>query len=910
MGVGRATAYQRPAGWAWTLSGALACGVLTVTCAFGAEEPAPPVREKLDTDGPTLAEKIHAPAPVERPAERRENTVTPAPKDGPGGEVVEIEPDPVPRPAGPPRPGDPEWFREFPDSSEPPAIRTARRAGLRVPLAGDPELPRAWPADENGLPAPLALRIRRSGPRPGDPELPRVGWPADEAVPVSPVRHAALPGAPADEPRFVIGEGLDEPDALPVPAQPVRRATAVKGAQAHERRTPLKPDGKEKLPADPEERFKDLLTKVHAQKEEWERRREESETRAQAREKARPDGANAEEADWVRSRSPRAAEALKAFFENRPLGVLQGRILDPETRLPVPARVRVVDDSDTAASARIPDLGFWCDGTFSTPVLAGKVRVEIGGDRFRPTFVKGVDVRAGTATVVEALLGRPRILDFSRTGWYAADLDLALRAPRGSLPLWTGPPPELEDAALAARAEGVQVLGLVLPADGERNTLPEAGLPEELARCSRGVLLLPVFPGPQHAFCGSAQGVGMRTWAGLPVCLSDPRQGLRDAFEQIRECGGLAVYAELAGRRSIVPARDVLPVFPRLSKDGFLLPSDASALLYAPAELPFASVAGPAYDALAFDGSEAAQALWFNLLDEGYAVPALGSGGGSLEGGQAPFARTFVRLDGPVTAEGVVEACRKGRSMVSFGPAVFAEILERGKGPGERVPADGRPLTLVLRAFASMTVGARLEAVEIVRNGQVVHREQCAEGLTQLQDFRYPLTERQDAWYVVRASERVGKDGARQRRAWTNPLYFDTPGRTPPAPAVTRLRGTLRRAGGTPLSGTLVVLEPGQERREARIGADGCFDVKLSAAGAAIFVAPGCEPVVRRPFESPRVQKALGALVAERNGTLREQLARRATFGLWRLLLSEWDGDVELHELAVRVPNGRAGEHP
>src|SRR3990172_8262930 len=132
-------AYQRPGWWAWTLSGALACGVLTVTCAFGAEEPAPPVREKLDTDGPTLAEKVHAPAPA-------------------GG-------------------GDAEWFREFPASSEPPVARTAKRAGLRVPLAGDPEMPRAWPTAEDGLPAPLALRIRRSGPRPGDPELPRVGWP-------------------------------------------------------------------------------------------------------------------------------------------------------------------------------------------------------------------------------------------------------------------------------------------------------------------------------------------------------------------------------------------------------------------------------------------------------------------------------------------------------------------------------------------------------------------------------------------------------------------------------------------------------------------------------------------------------------------------------------------------------------
>jgi hypothetical protein len=302
-------------------------------------------------------------------------------------------------------------------------------------------------------------------------------------------------------------------------------------------------------------------------------------------------------------------------------------------------------------------------------------------------------------------------------------------------------------------------------------------------------------------------------------------------------------------------------------------------------------VSGPAYEVLALSESPASQALWFNLLNEGYAVPVIGSGGGCLEGGRVPAGQTLVQVAGALTREAVIAACRRGRSSVSFGPAVFARIAERDRGPGDRVPADGHDCSLQVRAFAARF--ATLEQIEILRNGEVLHTEKCGNAVRRIDDFSYAITERNDAWYVVRVTERYGRERT-PRVAWTNPIYFDTPSRRPPVPARTRLRGTLRAAGGTPLAGTLSLLEPGAEKRTLAIGTDGDYDVSLLSSGTAVFSSPGYDPVARQPFAHPQVQKALAALHCERQGRVTEALARRSIYGSWRVLLAELEWDVEL----------------
>ncbi|MCZ7644855.1 MAG: hypothetical protein M5U26_06160 [Planctomycetota bacterium] len=816
------------------------------------------------------------------------------------------------RPALGPRPGDPEFQRAFPEDDGPaplgrpltgPAGKDARH-----PTRNDPEYPRRWPADEERF--------------------------AAQPVP----RGTAPEQAREDRPRFTLNQGLDDPraqldQALAAPLPPLLEAPAAPhapGGSAEASPQPARaPDGSKPAPLETpgierasstdtltlneilklkpkdqpavrsgeevDERFQNLLGLIR-------RNQDALKTRAPLKSAAEPAAENEDPDAYVETRDPKAVSALDFFLKDRPQGIVQGVVLDAETRQPLPARVRVVDASDLAQAAPLPDLGFWCNGSFRVPVAAGKVKIEVSAGRFRSSFLKGVDVEPGKVATVEAVLARPRAFDFAFKGWYLADLNLGLRAGRGERPLWLGARPVVADAVLAAYAEGVQVLGLAMPWDLGEETLPAPEILEFFQRLQGPRLtLLPVFRGPRHPFCGNVLGLGPATWEGLPDLLNDPRDCLRDWLEDIRQRGGVSAFADLAGRGTVNPREELLPLLPGLMRDGFYAPADATARLHAPAELPFDTIVGPAYDALAFDGSEAAARIWFNLLDEGYPVPVFGAGGGSLEGGRVPRGQTFVNVPGVPAPEKILEAVRRGHSVVSFGPAAFVKVFERDKGPGERLPADGRPLQLQIQAYASLDPGARLERIEIVRNGKVIHNEKVTEGLTLLNDFRFPFKEERNAWYLIRVVEVVGRGPETERYAWTNPIFFDTRNRELPRPTETRVQGVLRAPGGTPLRGAVTIVEPGRETREIPVGPDGRFEFKLATAGAMIFHAPGHAPALKRVYNEPRIQQALGALHTEREAGLEEALSRRSIFGQWRLLVAELNEDVVL-TLAERLP--------
>jgi len=791
-----------------------------------------------------------------------------------------------------PKPGDPEWVRTFPDDNAPDGTTTG------------------------------AGKSNRWAPKPGDPEAAR-RWPEDAAAPESgglASREGKRKAPDADHPRFALGEGLDdeafdlsaldplaefkpEPDsaALAKAAEATPKTAASKDAK----RKP-KQDGKGKNtarePQSAEEEQAQLdakIAKIKQQQAELEAQR----AMLKAEETAAAEKQDSEkEGEVVRSRSKRGTQAIQALQDDRPVARITGQVYDGETRLLLPARVKIVDSSDTAAGSALPDVGFWCEGSFTVPVAPGKVRIEIRAGRFRRMYLKDVLAEPGQPLAIDAMLVRPADLNFEKDGWHCADLNFALRARRGETPLWTGDAPGFADAVLAARAEGVQVLGLAMPWAPEDEARPATESIAALNSSARGLTLLPVFPGPQHPFCGSGLGIGMQEWKDVPRQLSDPHSPLHPHFDELRRAGGLAVFTELTGRRAVDPRKAVLPLFPRLGQQGLFTPKDATALLFAPAELPFATVAGPAYDALALDGSDAALAIWFNLLNEGYAIPAIGAGGGSLEAGGVPEGQTFVKLDGPPERENVLQACRAGRSFVSFGgPAVFASLAERDKGPGDRLAADGRTWNLRIRAYASLQPGTSLARIEVIRNGKVIRTELCEEGMAALHNFNVPVAEREDAWYCVRAVERVEVQGQPKttRFAITNPVYFDTPGRTMPQPARARLTGILRKPGGTPTAGKVTILEPGREPAEVAVGADGRYSVSFLAAGALIFEADGCEPASRRAFDNPQTLKALGQVLAERDGPAREQLARSALLGYWRLILSDWHEDITLQAIKL-----------
>lgn len=833
---------------------------------------------------------------------------------------------PAPRPAKPlPGPGaDPEIarFADDADDAEHPVVasQTSVRPVAR-PAAKTPTQTVAVPA-KPASPAVAESIDPEAGRFIEVVELPEkpVGGQNTRAASALPVVSAI----PDESPRIESGSGLDKDDPKPavaiaplaplVPsaaqnpladksaAAPNAAANAPQDKAAPARKWQAKdmlPDAAKKAPnkaiaanakaVDPEERTQQLLKEIL----EKQKNLEDLTRKATDRLKTVKNPQNG-----MQIRDDHARKVVDTLTDTqRRLGAVAVKVYDAKTKQPLCARVSLIDTTEATARAPLPS-GFFCRGvTPGITLVSGLVRAEINcGGRFFPTFIKGLDVLAGQVLPLDVPMSRPPEMDFAARGWILADLDIGLRKQAHEESVWFGPPPTINDLLLGAKAEGVRVLGVTLPL-GDETALNQ--MRAALANPHPDVLLIPVFPGPRNLFNGSGQGLGVTSWEGLKPECALPEVPLREGFDAIRARGGLAVFKDLKGLRAASIVDEILPLYRRLNESHYFNGITGSrAHLFSASEFAFDTVTG-AYDVLAFDGSDAQEAVWFNLLNEGAPVRAIGAGGGSLEGGRIPFGQTFLQIDGAPTREKILQAVAEGKTGITFGPAVFCKIFERDMGPGSVLPTDGRSLQLQIQAYATLAAGAQLEKIEIVRNGKVVYTQVAAEGESVIEDMRFPLSETANAWYVVRVTERLGHGlghgrsagGYTYRRAWTSPIYFRGALFNPPAACVTHVHGTLRK-GLTPVRGVVTALATGMPTQRVESGPDGSFSITLPATGTLIFEAADCEPCAKRIFEHPHVQNAIGKLVA--SDDLAQKLADRPLFGLWRLLLSDLDWDVTL----------------
>jgi hypothetical protein len=861
--------------------------------------------------------------------------------DGPdtgGADVVELGDSPDVMPAANPRG---KWNVAAEENAPPGDTHDAVSPPKHDPVPDDPEFVRhpsapEETADDSAKPgAPTgqsgsSVSSKPFVPRRDDPELlwRRGANSADEP------EEAATLNAPndsheprivkLDRPRFRSGEGLDSDAAEIVsemalqeqkkeetakelgtlsaestsalarvqartaekPAQPADKPEHPEGDKPavakKQKKDPKKPEKK----VDPEQAYNDVITQIEKDKPRQEKLLEEARKQYEERRAKFGD---------LRPRDDRAAMVLDVLSRKAELGTVSGRIIDATTKLPVCARVRLVDMTDVAVDAPLTE-GFWTNGEFTAQPLAGLAKIEITRGRFRPMYVERVETKKTLITPFEKAVACPPNYDFATKGWYLADLNIGATAQRREQPIWMGPKPNISDLVRAAQAEGIQILGVPAPwGDGA-----DANDITALNRYpSAKVLLVPLFAGPEHPFHGCAMGLGVRTVRGLPAEISDPEIPLRETFEDIRARGGLGVFRLLNGIRTVNIRTEVFPLFPRLEEANYFGATEGNARLYGAFELPFDTVAGPAYDLLAFDGSEQSERLWFNLLDHGYPVSIIGAGGGSLEGGRIPFGQTFINLTEKPRVDNVLQAIKSGRTVVSFGPAAFCKIAERDMGPGSILPADGRSLTLSVQAFASLANDMQLDKIEVIRNGNVIHTHTVNDGETEIHQMAVPVSETSSAWYVVRVTERPARRESTLKggTTWTSPIYFRGPGYAPPTPAKSKITGVLR-IGATPTAGTVKAVVPGQPDHLVQTDANGRFSIDVAAAGTLIFEAPHAEPVAKRIFEHPKVQQAIGALQSERNGRLTDQFERPALFGAWTLLLSELDWDISLKPIS------------
>jgi hypothetical protein len=823
-----------------------------------------------------------------------------------------------------PRAGDGKWklVDELP-------VRTSGLAREKFVAPGDPEVVRVLPDDEPAPSTPAistSLDAKKAAPHKGDPETMLRRHPDEDAIAEVPAKSAA-PAVRADVPRFHAGTGLDG-DAAEAVAEllsdtPTKSATgtpaaalasadradakslkerhqkevqkvkdAVKGKKPRQKKKTSKESADEAAAEpepeqDPEKLVTELIEKVHQDSAGLKEAAKEAQRRSQ-------EAAQRETGVWARD--PRAARAIEVLANKVPLSLIQGRVTDAATKQLLPVRVRVVDSTDLPANSPLPD-GTWCEGVFNTEVISGAVKIEVSHGRFFPKYIEGVNAKANMATPYTLETGGLSAHNFAAQGWHLADLNLGLRVTDKTDSLWIGQRPTLADLILAARAEGVRILGVPMPwGDGE-----DAYNIAALNKMQReDMLLIPVFPGPRHAFNGCALAIGMNDVQNLPLEMPSPDRPLREVFDEIRARGGLSVLSNLDGTKAVNVRRDLIPLFPSLEKTQYFGAGDLTqrnARLYAATELPFDTLTGPSYDLLSFDGTPAIEQVWFNLLNQGYPVAVIGASGGSLEGGRIPFGQTFVQCEGIPTPRKVLDAIKAGRSAISFGPAAVAKILERDMGPGSVLTADGSEWTLQIQAFATFAQNAQIETVEIIRNGVVEYTHQLGNGQTQVRDFRRRVRASGNGWYMVRVTQRAGTE---RTQAWTSPIYFRTKTYTPPAIATTRVSGQIR-SGLTPTKGTVTAIF-GDQQRAIETDAAGHFKFEVPSSATLIFSAPDCEPVAERIFEHPKVQRELGALQLEKNGAIIDQLAKPSIFEYWRLVLSDQDWQISLPPAPPEVP--------
>jgi len=556
-------------------------------------------------------------------------------------------------------------------------------------------------------------------------------------------------------------------------------------------------------------------------------------------------------------------------------GVVEGRIVDAATGAPSAGRVAVEDAFGLTADDIGQGFGFWADGRFRVRVIAGPVSVRVTGGRRRTTWRGFVAVRPGATARVEARLGPMPHLDFENEGWIGCDLRYSVGGPgriraKASLAL----------AALAARAEGLGAVFLVRPWRPQSESYLKAGsavTPAALsARCRalsrRATAVYWGYERSGAAPYGRLLGLGLTDWRKIDRYATRLSYPNSLACGEIRRQGGVAIYGDLTLAEPVEMKR--WPADQWGSERAAYYRGAGIAYGRMASELPYDTVAGPLYDAVALSGSEADERVWYRLLNEGHRVTAVGGGGGSLESGDAPAETTLVNVGPERTERAVLEAIRRGRAMVTTGPYVFLTIGEAG--PGGTVEITAGRHTARVRAFSAALAGSNLAKVELVRNGKVVLTEHAAQGQTRLA-IQLPFNEDAAAWYVARATDRSG------RKAWTNPVYFVRRGEKPRRSPVTRLVGTVvDSATGKPLAGTVRVYRPDGTVVEKREFTGGAIALTVPASAGVEVSSPGYAPQRRLVFFASGADEQARDIHTDRTGRRAAELERAATYARTR----------------------------
>lgn len=130
---------------------------------------------------------------------------------------------------------------------------------------------------------------------------------------------------------------------------------------------------------------------------------------------------------------------------------------------------------------------------------------------------------------------------------------------------------------------------------------------------------------------------------------------------------------------------------------------------------------GDHYDVAAVYSDEMRSAeVYHHLLNAGFRIAATGGTDNFSDVWRDPppgAARTYVRVDGPLTAESWMEGVRRRRTFASTGPLLFLEV--DGRRPGDEIRVTGGPETTFAVTTRAVSI-APMERLDLLVNGDVV----------------------------------------------------------------------------------------------------------------------------------------------------------------------------------------------
>ncbi len=160
------------------------------------------------------------------------------------------------------------------------------------------------------------------------------------------------------------------------------------------------------------------------------------------------------------------------------------------------------------------------------------------------------------------------------------------------------------------------------------------------------------------------------------------------------------------------------------------------------------------------------QNMWFNILNQGYMMPAFSELDGGL-GKDDKFyygsMRTYFHIDGNFTIPKMVAAAKKGKSFLTSGPIVLATI-DNKYNLGDIIPLDNRSHTLKINAYASGEQDDYLSYVVVFRNGKIFKQWDIRNEKKRHFQDSVIIKENKRSWYIVKV---YGK------AAWKDPNFID-----------------------------------------------------------------------------------------------------------------------------------------